>query len=605
VQCHRLGIDVFAENPCDVLGRRLNYSPLWLLLSVLPVTTAWTAAVGSALGTLFLGSLFLLPAGRGWWQVAIIALATISGSVAFAVERGNVELVIFILTALVVRLVGLRFWLRGTGYAIAALAGLLKFYPAVLLLTVVRERIAICMAVGVVAAGTLAAFAALDWHVLIRVLTSIPTTYYSDGYVFGARDLPFELADIFGWSQGTASALFAALALCVLGLALHTSVHSDLRVRLAVLSDLEATSLLAGCALILACFFTAQNVLYRGIHFLFVMPALTALMHQPGERRLAQLPTLGAVLILVLMDWAALRRLILPGLSAIGVSTRYMTAMNFNVWLIRELIWWVIVTIIATLFLALLAGSPVWRDLRAGTRIFWQSTRFRAQERRMRRVTPLFVLAFLTAAVAKAAPPTPDPFAWCETAITGAETAVRLPPRLLGAIADVESGRPDASGTIRPWPWTIDAEGRGQFFATKAEAIAAVLALQASGVRSIDVGCMQVNLMHHPNAFGSLDAAFDPTTNALYAARFLNSLYGVSGSWVQATAAYHSETPAIGADYQRRVMARLQLPNLSTVSTAYGMFAPHNARYADFAPTSSVYGDFSTTSAAPARLARR
>ena len=224
----------------------------------------------------------------------------------------------------------------------------------------------------------------------------------------------------------------------------------------------------------------------------------------------------------------------------------------------------------------------------------------------MRRAIPFFVLAFLTAAAAKAAPPTPDPFAWCETAITGAETAVRIPPRLLGAIADVESGRPDASGTIRPWPWTIDAEGRGQFFATKAEAIAAVLALQASGVRSIDVGCMQVNLMHHPNAFGSLDAAFDPTTNALYAARFLNSLYGVSGSWVQATAAYHSETPAIGADYQRRVMARWQMPNVNTVSTAYGMFAPRSARYADFASTSSVYGDFSTSSyAAPARLARR
>jgi uncharacterized membrane protein len=439
----------------------------------------------------------------------------------------------------------------------------------------------------------------------MRVLTSIPTTYYSDGYVFGARDLPFELADIFGWSHGTASLLFAALALCVLGLALHTSVHSDLRVRLAVLTDQEATSLLAGCALILACFFTAQNVMYRGIHFLFVMPALTVLMHQPGEQRLARLPTVGAVLIPLLMDWGAVRRLISVRLSTAGVSTRYMAVLNFNVWLIRELIWWVTVTIIATLLLALLARSRVWRDLRPGIRILWQNPRFRAQERRMRRVIPFFLLLFFTSAVAKAAPPTPDPFAWCETAIAGAETAVRLPPRLLGAISDVESGRPDAKGTIRPWPWTIDAEGRGQFFATKGEAIAAVLALQASGVRSIDVGCMQVNLMYHPNAFASLDAAFDPTTNALYAARFLNSLYGISGSWVQATAAYHSETPAIGADYQRRVMARWQMPNMNTVSTAYGLFAPRSARYADFAPTTSVYGDFSTTSAAPARLARR
>jgi hypothetical protein len=182
---------------------------------------------------------------------------------------------------------------------------------------------------------------------------------------------------------------------------------------------------------------------------------------------------------------------------------------------------------------------------------------------------------------------------------------VHLPVRLLAAIALVESGRPDEKGTIRPWPWTIDAEGRGQFFATKAEAIPAVRALQVSGVRSIDIGCMQVNLMHHPNAFASLDDAFDPATNSLYAARFLNSLYGVSGSWVQATAAYHSETPAIGADYQRRVMARWQAPSVSTVSTPYQLFAPSSAKYADFAPVSRAYGDFSGGYSAPSRLARR
>ena len=103
---------------------------------------------------------------------------------------------------------------------------------------------------------------------------------------------------------------------------------------------------------------------------------------------------------------------------------------------------------------------------------------------------------------------------------------MRLPLRLLGAIAEVESGRPDSAGKVRPWPWTINVEGRGEFFASKQQAIDAVRAVQAQGVRSIDVGCMQVNLMHHPNAFASLDAAFDPTANALYAARFLNTLYG-------------------------------------------------------------------------------
>ena len=123
------------------------------------------------------------------------------------------------------------------------------------------------------------------------------------------------------------------------------------------------------------------------------------------------------------------------------------------------------------------------------------------------------------------------------------------------AIARVESGRPDPrTGVVQPWPWTINAEGVGRFFDTKEQAIAAVLALQARGVRSIDVGCMQVNLLHHPFAFSSLEEAFDPLSNALYAGRFLAALYGQLASWPVAAAAYHSQTPELGAEYRRRVM---------------------------------------------------
>ena len=101
----------------------------------------------------------------------------------------------------------------------------------------------------------------------------------------------------------------------------------------------------------------------------------------------------------------------------------------------------------------------------------------------------------------------------------------------------------------------MNAEGQGFFYDTKAEAVAAVRGMQARGVRSIDVGCMQVNLMHHPDAFASLDVAFDPQANAAYAARFLKELYAQTGDWTKAAALYHSATPDLGADYQRKVLA--------------------------------------------------
>jgi hypothetical protein len=144
----------------------------------------------------------------------------------------------------------------------------------------------------------------------------------------------------------------------------------------------------------------------------------------------------------------------------------------------------------------------------------------------------------------------------CRPAITAAERAGAIPPQLMAAIGRVESGRLDpASGRMQPWPWTINAEGQGSYYDTKAQAIAAVRALQARGVRSIDVGCMQVNLMHHPTAFANLEEAFDPTTNATYAARLLNELHAQGGDWPHAAALYHSATPDLAAAYRRSVMA--------------------------------------------------
>lgn len=175
----------------------------------------------------------------------------------------------------------------------------------------------------------------------------------------------------------------------------------------------------------------------------------------------------------------------------------------------------------------------------------------------------IFVLIALTlnAPAAQAAlgraPAAADPWQACRQAVLAAERQAGIPAELLWSIALVESGRWDREAQVKAaWPWTINAEGRGSFHASKEAAIAEVTALQAQGVRSIDVGCMQVNLRHHPDAFASLDDAFDPTANAAYAARFLSALYAETGAWEAAAGRYHSATPALGEAYRARVLAQ-------------------------------------------------
>lgn len=155
-----------------------------------------------------------------------------------------------------------------------------------------------------------------------------------------------------------------------------------------------------------------------------------------------------------------------------------------------------------------------------------------------------------------------SPSALCRSAIAAAERNFGVPDRLMQAIGIVESGRNDERGGVTAWPWTINVEGVGYVFETKQEAIAAVAAHQARGARSIDVGCMQINLMHHGSAFGSVEQAFDPGANARYAAQFLQKLLGQTGSWPRAAAGYHSLTPDVGADYGRKVLAVWARPGL-------------------------------------------
>jgi soluble lytic murein transglycosylase-like protein len=142
----------------------------------------------------------------------------------------------------------------------------------------------------------------------------------------------------------------------------------------------------------------------------------------------------------------------------------------------------------------------------------------------------------------------------CRRAIAAVEPGSGIPAGLLGAVALVESGRADpATGRPVPWPWTWNAAGEGRHAATKSEAVSAVATLLTAGTRSVDVGCMQVNLFHHPDAFPDLDAAFDPMTNVRYAARFLLSLKAQTGEWGTAVARYHSAEEARGVPYSRRV----------------------------------------------------
>jgi len=130
------------------------------------------------------------------------------------------------------------------------------------------------------------------------------------------------------------------------------------------------------------------------------------------------------------------------------------------------------------------------------------------------------------------------------------------------------------------------------------DAVAAARALQAQGVRSIDVGCVQINLMWHPAAFASLDDAFDPRANVAYGGQFLKALFATLGSWEEAAGAYHSQTPTVAEPYRQRVLAvwtggPLPVPpapvSRNTNADVYGAWPPPGAAFAAMPPANFAF----------------
>ena len=174
----------------------------------------------------------------------------------------------------------------------------------------------------------------------------------------------------------------------------------------------------------------------------------------------------------------------------------------------------------------------------------------------------IWTLAFILLALgttashaASTVPITPERAEICARAVTAAENEYRLPKRLLTAVSLTESGHwHKEKQKMIAWPWTVYAEGRGRYLPSKAAAITEVKMLKAKGVENIDVGCMQINLYYHPEAFEDLEAALDPEKNTIYAAKLLKSLREDSRSWNVAIAHYHSRNHKYNVPYRQKVL---------------------------------------------------
>lgn len=173
--CMERGIDIMRTNPCDPMGRTMNYPPVWLGLNYLGANAAWVIPLGSVMVAGFVASVFWLFRNITPARAFFAALCICSPSVMMGVERGNVDLLIFPL--LMFGATHIQDTSRRAGLIAMAclmMAIILKLYPlfavaALLLLpsSIARQRLFVVLAFGLL-------YLVLEWNALALIQQNTP-----------------------------------------------------------------------------------------------------------------------------------------------------------------------------------------------------------------------------------------------------------------------------------------------------------------------------------------------------------------------------------------------------------------------------------------------
>ncbi len=349
------GVDVYVTNPCDALGRLYDYSPLLLWASALDLGTADTPAAGLIVDGLFLLSLAALPAPRGRNAMALMLLGVFSTMTVFALERANIDPLIFALAALAGLFLPRVSSARFLAYPLIETAALIKFYPVVLLALGLRERPRVFAVLAAASVAVLALFAAVYYAELRAALANVPEgKNFTD--LFGAPNLPQGFITLFPAFPIRPGALRIVLYLAAASGAAAIAASPGLRVSCRRLPPSEAAFLEIGAWLVAGCFLAGQNVGYRGIFLLFALPGLWSLAQAAGGGFQRALFRAAAGLILFLMWGEFFRHLVDSLAPAPG---------PFLFWLGRELAWWAVVSLLGGLLACFALESETVRGLAA------------------------------------------------------------------------------------------------------------------------------------------------------------------------------------------------------------------------------------------------
>jgi hypothetical protein len=188
LECRRLGFDPLVESPCDPWGRPLNYPRVWLVLRWLGLDQSHTVPLAIVFIVLFLASVSVLVGRITLGQGILVAVALCSPSVMFAIERANLDIVVF--TLLVAAVLAWRMhtrWRQLLSPLVVFVGATAKIYPVFGLLAYLFVRRRAAAVAAILCAAAFAVYVVITIGDIQAVARVAPQ---GDHNAFGARILP-------------------------------------------------------------------------------------------------------------------------------------------------------------------------------------------------------------------------------------------------------------------------------------------------------------------------------------------------------------------------------------------------------------------------------
>jgi hypothetical protein len=283
-ECHKLGRNVFVENPCDNWARIHIYGSLWLQLGKLGLGVRDVFWLGLVINAAFmvLAVLLINPLTIGEMLLGVAIL--LSPAIMLAIERANADLIIFGLLVLAAWLVaGQRRYGQIGGLLVTSLSAFLKFYPAVLfgiIALVARDRKQLLIAViGGLCLLAVWLYLSADELVLLRRVVPRPHGPFATGSTL-----------LFRYMCPTCRIVRISLAVAAVAAAAAFLLARKMSVE-PLSPGVSRQSLVLFCfgsTVLLSTFLVISNFDYRWVFFLLLVPMLLQIWRQPQGSKLAK-----------------------------------------------------------------------------------------------------------------------------------------------------------------------------------------------------------------------------------------------------------------------------------------------------------------------------